>query len=312
MTLSLLEIIQTAYTELGLNAPTTVIGNSDLQVKQGLSLANREGQSLYRDHPWTVLQNEFIVNVASPIVTVGDVANNSALIINIPNTAGLDDNYAVSGLGMPQAQRIVEVIDANTVRCEMLSTATVVGTPITFAKDTYELPSSFDRYIDQTWWDRTNHWRLIGPDSPQMSQYIRSGIFSTGPRIRWNQIGAGTAKWRIWPPPTAQNTPDALVFMYIAKDWVQHQDGTFGDSFIADIDIPILDPQAFILGVKWRLWQIKRFEYADMQQEYLDYIDQLRARDGGIPDLYLNRRAGPYLISSDNIQDGYFPGPGNP
>lgn len=310
--MNILEIIQTSANELGLVAPTTLVNSSDLQVIQLLALANRDCTALYRDYDWTDLQLEHIVNVEAQAATTGDVLANSALISNIPSTVGLDSSWAVSGEGMPQAQRIVEVVDANTVRCEMLSTATAVGTQILFAKDTYALPEDFDRYIGQTWWDRTNHWRLIGPDSPQMDQYIRSGIFSTGPRRRFRQVGRNP-NWRIWPPPFAGGAPapGALVWEYISKNWVEKIDGTFADKMTTDTDIPLLDDQIVIMGVKWRFWQIKGFEYAAMQQEYLDAVNAKFAADGGIPDLYLNRRSGPFLLSNENIADGNWPGPGN-
>lgn len=306
-----LEIVTTACEELGLTAPSTLEGSVDLQTTQLKALVNRDCQGIYRQHDWTNIQFEHIINVEAPTVTVGDVALNSALISNIPTTAGLDATYAVSGTGQPQAQRIVEVVDGTTVRVEMFSTATEVATEITFAKDSYPLPDDFDRYIGTTWWDRTNHWRLIGPDSPQMYQYIRSGIFATGPRVRWSQI---QDIWRMWPPPTADNTPDALVWMYISKNWCAKADGTTANKMTLDDDQPLLDPQGVILGCKWRMWQIKGFsaEAQEMQAEYVDYMSALMARDGGIPDLYLNRRTGPFLIGMDNVQDGNWPGPGNP
>lgn len=310
--MTFLEIIQTACQELGLVAPATISGSTDLQVLQLAALTNRDCQSLYRDHDWTQIQFEHIINAEAPTVTVGNVTLNSAIITGIPTTVGLDTSYAVSGNGMPQAQRISEILSATSVRCEMESTATEAATEITFAKDTYDVPDDFDRFLNSTAWDRTNHWRLIGPDSPQMSQYIRSGIFATGPRVRWQQIGPKPLCWRIWPPPTATNTPDALVWMYTSTNWVAKADGTFANKMTADADEPLLDPQAVILGCKWRMWQIKGFAYGAMQQEYIDYTSALIARDGGAPDLFLNRRAGPFLISDANIQDGFFPGPGNP
>lgn len=310
--MTFLEIVQTAANELGLVAPTTIESSTDLQVTQLAALTNRDCQQAYRDHDWTDLQFEYIINVEAPTVTTGDVTANSAIITNIPDTTGLDTNYAVSGEGQPQAQRIVEVLSATSVRTSMESTATEAGTTLTFARDTYDLPDDFDRYIGQTWWDRTNHWRLIGPDSPQMDQYLRSGIFATGPRVRWRQVGRKPAAWRIWPPPTAQSTPDALVWEYVSSNWVEKLDGTFANKMTADTDIPLLDPQMVILGVKWRMWQIKGFSYGAMQQEYIDYVNMLISRDGGNPDLFLNRRTGPFLIGTQNVQDGFWPGPGNP
>jgi hypothetical protein len=308
-----LEIVQTACQELGLVSPTTLQGTTDLQLIQLMALTNRDCTQLYRDYDWTDLQTEFIINVEAQQPTTGDVAANSAIISNIPSTAGLDESWAVSYYGAPQAQRITKVIDANTVQCEMLSTATAAGTAINFAKDTYALPDDFDRYIGNTWWDRTNHWRLIGPDSPQMYQYIHSGIFATGPRRRWRQMGKGAAQWRIWPPPFTGGAPapGALVWEYISKDWVLKANGTYADKMTADTDEPLLDPQIIILGVKWRMWQIKGFEYAAMQQEYVDAVTAKFASDGGIPDLYLNQRAGPFLITNANVPDGSWPGPGN-
>ncbi len=308
-----LEIIQTVANELGLVAPATIVNSTDLQVIQLLALANRSGTELYRDHDWTDLQVEHIINVEAQAATTGNVTANSAIISNIPSTVGLDTTWAVSGNGMPQAQRIAEVIDANSVRCEMLSTATAVNTQILFAKDTYDLPTDFDRYIGQTWWDRTNHWRLIGPDSPQMDQYVRSGIFSTGPRRRFRQVGRKPAAWRIWPPPFAGGAPapGALVWEYVSKDWVLLVDDTTSSKMTADTDVPLVDDQLIIMDVKWRFWQIKGFEYAAMQQEYIDAVTAKFASDGGIPDLYLNRRSGPYLLSDANIADGNWPGPGS-
>lgn len=308
---TLLEIITTAANELGLPAPSTVESTTDdLQTIQLVALTNRNCVSLYRDHDWTDLQTEHIINIEASIVTAGDVTANSAVISNIPDTTGLDTSYAVAGLGQPQAQRVAEVLSSTSVRCEMFSTAGEAATEITFAKDTYDIPTDFDRFITQTWWDRTNQWRLIGPDSPQTDQLLRSGIFTSGPRRRFRQVGRRPAAYRIWPPPFngGAPAPGALVWEYISKNWVQTGDDTFADKMTADGDICLLDDQLVIMGCKWRMWQIKGFEYAAMQQEYLDAVSAKFASDGGIPDLYLNRRSGPFLLSNANVVDGNFPG----
>lgn len=306
--LSLLEIVQTACSELGLIAPETVVGNEDLQIKQLLALTNRDGNELYRSHDWTSLQGEHIINAQTPIETTGDVTEGDTLVVNIPDTSGLQAGaYAVSGSGMPAAQRVSEIVDATSVRLEMEATATEMGAALTFARDTYTIPSDFSRYISHTWWDRTNHWMLIGPQSPQFDQWQRSGIVTTGPRLRWRQIGRRPTVFRLWPPPTPSSVPDALVFEYVNDGWVEHVDGTFGDRFTADTDVPLIDSQMFILGVKWRMWQIKGFDYGALQQESLDFVNREKARDGGMPDLSMTRRKFPYLLGPQNVQDGSFP-----
>lgn len=307
--MTLLEIVTTACNELGLVAPATVVNSTDLQIKQLLALVNRDGIDLYQSRDWTCLQGEHIINVEAPVNLVGTYVTGGTHITGLSSTAALEANaYAVSGQGMPTAQRVLEIVSATEVRCEMEFTGDSDGTELIFARDTYELPSDFDRYISHTWWDRTNHWMLIGPMSPQMDQWQRSGITTTGPRVRWRQMGRRPTVWRIWPPPTAQTVPDALVFEFVSDGWVEHIDGTFGKRFTADTDTSLLDDDALILGVKWRMWQIKGFSYGAMQQEYLDFVNRLKARDGGMPDLAMGRRRFPYLISSANVQDGNWPG----
>jgi hypothetical protein len=51
------------------------------------------------------------------------------------------------------------------------------------------VPSGFDWFQNRTMWDRTNRWELLGPDSPQIDQWHRSGIVTTGPRQSLPEIG---------------------------------------------------------------------------------------------------------------------------
>lgn len=308
MPLTLLEIVDAACAELGLIAPTQIVASRDLQVKQLLALVNRDGNDLYRSRDWTCLSGEHIVNLETPINVTGDVTEGSTDITNMSSVTGIEANYfSVSGTGQPSAQRVTEVLSPTSVRCEMEAVASGTAQDLIFARDTYSLPSDFDHYTPHTWWDRTNHWMLVGPQSAQFDQWQRSGVVTTGPRLRWRQIGVKPTVFRLWPPPTATSTPDALVFEYTNNGWVQHQDGTFGTSFTADTDTTLMNDQALILGVKWRFFQIKGFAYGALQQEYIDFVNREKARDGGMPDLSMTRRKFPYLITSANVQDGFFP-----
>ena len=195
---------------------------------------------------------------------------------------------------------------------DMVATGTVSNTTLTFAKDTYPEATDFDRFINGTAWDRTNRWALLGPDSPQLDEYHRSGIVTTGPRRHFRQVGnlvAGT--YRLWPPPAIQDTPFQIAWEYISLNWVRvHGASTLATSMVNDDDVPILDSQAIILGTKWRFLEAKGIPTAaSMQVEYRDYVSQLIARDGGAPTLNMGRRFEPYLLSPWNVQDANFPGP---
>lgn len=324
MPLTLLQIIQRTQAELGLPQASTVIGNTDATTQQMLALANRTLDELRRCNPtgWTAMQFEYDLVVPVPIVTTGNfLANYTTVISNIPSTAGVVANYfSVSGTDIASAARVAAVNDANTVTMNMEATnpAPVTGLPVTFAQDTFPEPSGFDWFQNRTMWDRTNRWELIGPDSPQIDQWHRSGIVVTGPRRHFRQIGPYANNFRIWPPPTELTSPLQLVFEYMSLNAVNLQAGAaippsppqYGQYFTNDTDTPLLDDQAIIMGIKWMFWEIKGMgSYATLQGRWVDYVDRLIARDGAAGTLQLAKRVSPIFISPANVQDGFFPGP---
>jgi hypothetical protein len=310
--MNLLQILQAVTAELTITQPQAVVGSQDLQTVQLLALAQREGNELYRwpDNGWTSMQAEWTINVLTPVTMTGDIVEGSTVISNLASTAGLTaQKFIVTGEGMPGSQRVTEIIDGTSVRVEIESSATAVGTSLQFVRDTYAVPTDFDHYQSDTWWDRTNFWRLIGPISPQIDQWDRSGIVTTGPRRRWRQIGRGNEVFRLWPAPSTQDAPATLVFEYISNGWVLTQAGVYQNSFTADTDEFALNPQMMIMGVKWRWLQANGFQYEAMQAEYTDFVNRELARDGGASVLSLVRMPRQILLSDENIQDGNWPGP---
>jgi hypothetical protein len=310
--LNLLQIVQAVTGELGLVQPSVISGATDLQTLQLYNLVNRTGDSLKRDHDWTALQSLFTLDVTAPTVTTGDVVDASAVIQNIPSTAGITAGvYVVTGSNIPVAARVLSVDSSTQITMDMVATASATATTLTFAKDTYAEATDFDRFINGTAWDRTNRWALLGPDSPQLDEYHRSGIVTTGPRRHFRQLGNLTAgTYRLWPPPATVDTPFQIAWEYISLNWVRVNGGaTLAASFANDDDTPLLDSQAIILGTKWRFLEAKGIPTAaSMQVEYRDYVQQLIGRDGGAPTLNMGRRFEPYLLSPWNVQDANYPG----
>lgn len=309
--LTLLQILDAVTGELGLVQPTTVVASTDLQTVQLYNLVNREGDTLRRTHDWTQLQTLFTLNVGEPLVTTGTVTEGSAIITAIPTTAAITaETFVVTGTSLPVAARVLTVDSGTQVTMDMVATGSATATALTFSKDTYPENSDFDRFLSGTAWDRTNRWQLLGPDSPQMDEWHRSGIVTTGPRRHFRQVGNLTAgTYRIWPPPQTVDTPFQIAWEYLSLNWCRSAGGTLKASMTVDTDVPILDSQAIILGVKWRFLQAKGFPTAaSMQMEYTEYVSQLIARDGGAPTLSLKYPSYPYLLSSAQVQDGFWPG----
>lgn len=307
---NLLQIIQAVTGELGLVQPSVVVGASDLQTVQLYNLANREGDALRRTHNWTAMQSLFTLNVGNPTETTGNVANGSAVISSIPSTSGIVAGlWVVTGSYIPAAARVLTVDSGTQITMDMVATGTVTTTELVFSQDTYPGPTGYDRQINRTSWDRTNRWELIGPDSPQIDEWHRSGIVTTSPRRHFRWVGdLSGGNYRLWPPPQSTDTPFQIAWEYVSNYWVQSVGGTNKASFTVDTDLPVLDSQAIILGTKWRFAQAKSLpSAASLQLEYTDYVTQLIARDGGAPTLRASKRPASVLLSAWNCQDGNFP-----
>ena len=316
--MNLLSMLQQVTGELGLPQPTSVVNNSDPQVIQFLSLFQREAIELREAHPWTALQTLWVIQVANPITVLGDITEGSTSIINLSSTATFSTNpttYLISDSSgfLPASTRLVSVnTSLSSLVLDSQANGNSTQATLTLMQDTYAMPHDFSSYIGQTWWDRTNKWALLGPDSPQIDQWHRSGIYVTGPRRHFRQIGSPdiAPNWRIWPPlSTASATPQELVFEYKSKNTVLVNGGTTtAELFANDADVPMLHGQALMLGVKWRWAQAKRYQYADYQQEYLDYVDRLKARDGGNRIQSLTPEPSPDYITPSSTPDGFWPG----
>jgi len=314
MSLTLLQIVNQAQAELGLPQSATIVGNTDPTTIQMYALANRVLDELRRMNRWTVQQFEFDLVVQPPVVTTGTIlANALDTVIDIPSTAGITaNNFAIAANGVPAAARVIEVPDINTVVMSMEATGASTNSPIQFGQDTFAMPSGFDWFNNRTMWDRTNRWELLGPDSPQMDQWHRSGIVVTGPRRHFRKIGPYVDQFRIWPAPFEIANPLQIAFEYLSIDAVavNGSNTTFAQYFMNDDDQPLLDDQAVTMGIKWMFWEVKGFgSYVTLQNRWVDYVERLIARDGAAPTLALVKRARSILVSSYQVQDGNFPGP---
>lgn len=317
MPMTILEIANAASAELGLPQYPILTTNPNLGAQQLKALINRAGDELYQAHNWTINQNLAVINIKAPINTIANTTAGSTRLTGFPAgvTATIKPNItAVTGDNIITSTRVIGV-GPDYVDIDQPATVTGTGVAMNFSVDTYEMPADFKSFLHRTMWDRTNRWELVGPMSPALDEWERSGVVTTGPRRRWRQIGTDvdgnkTNMWRLWPPPSAVSTfPATLVFEYETKTWLRSSNGLPLESIAGDSDYPIIDSQALVLSLKWRLWQIKGFPYAALQAEYLDYVQRLKARDGGSSDLSLSK---PFqsqeLLGPQNVPDGFWPG----
>lgn len=312
MSSSLLTLVQNACAELGLAVPGTVAGATDQQTVQMFALANAVGADLLTRTQWTALQTLAVINVEAPVVTTGTVADGAAYVYNMPSfPTGPVTSYILSGVGIPTSARGVAKATGpggTTCQIDMQCTADATDEAVTIARDTYPVPADFDTFINDTQWDRGNHWRLQGPATPQEDEWLRSGIVTTGPRRWFRQVGRGLDVFRLWPPPGSGDVPGPLAYEYLSTYWAVDSAAVPKAQFTADSDTCIYNDRLVIEGIKWRFFAAKGFDWSSSYSIWQRQLDIAMARDGGSPMLDMARRRYPILISPYNVQSGNWPG----
>jgi hypothetical protein len=169
----------------------------------------------------------------------------------------------------------------------------------------YPLPPDYARPISQTEWDRVNRWPMLGPQTPQQWQYLKSGILSTGPRERFRLVGNTLEVWPV--PGVGAPTPETFSYYYVSKWWALAADGvTAKPKCTLDSDMTIFDDRLMVAGLKLRFYQAKQFDTSSFAAEFQTNLDDALAQDSGAQVLSLSRVPGVTLISVNNIPDtGY-------
>jgi hypothetical protein len=297
--MNLLELVQQACNELGLLSPSAVATSTDPQYLQFLALLNSEGNKLVRDYEWQQLSKNYVFTTET-VTTTGDTTDGSAVITNIPSTSGITTDYSVSGDGLPAWAQVVSVDSATQVTVDLPSTATGTTSALTFYKVNYDLPSDWLKQTPNTEWDRTNRWPLLGPKSAQEWAYLKGGIVSAGPRMRYRIMGD---KFELNPNPAADKN---LSFEYISKNWVESSAGTGKTKFTADDDVHVFDDHLLVLGLKLRWLMSKGLAYDWVYAEYMDRLNKLQAQNKSAPILSLAPATQSILLGVGNLPEtGY-------
>jgi hypothetical protein len=299
MSATMLELVQQVTSELNLAVPTFVQGNTSQDVQQILALMNRAGYDLVKEHNWQALELEYRFYTTA-ITTTCNTTNGSYILDNIPSTAGLDNTYSIVGTAIPQDTYVDEVTGASTLTTTQLASATSFGGTVTFSKTKYPLPPDYETVTDNTHWDKTKHWQMLGPVDAQQWQWLKSGYISTGPRVRWRILGN---EFQIWPP---YNTLEYLGFEYRSKGWARSATNQVKNSFTADTDTTVFDDSILVLLTKLKYFQIKSFDTTSLQLDYNRYLNVAKANDKGSATLSFAPQPSAVLIGWANIPDSNY------
>ena len=303
---TLLSLFQTTLQSMGVvtyGLPSTVISNTNQDVVQTLALVHGAGDEILREYPWQASLKQHIFQTVFYEYT-GDTITGSTSVTNMSSVSGLTTTptyFQVEGNGIPQ-DCFLSAATGTTVTLAQEAEASGTTVSLTFNQVLYSPPSDFDAQLDKTHWDKTKHWEMLGPSTPQQREWLRSGFISTGPRIRYSYIGGF---FMIWPQLGAE---DSLAYEYRSKNWILATGGTAPTKqlFTADTDTTIYPDPLMRALIKLKYLEAKGMDTTAAKRYYDDQIGLAKAHDSGSLTLSMAPRLSSVLLTQDNIPDsGY-------
>jgi hypothetical protein len=221
-------------------------------------------------------------------------------------------------LGLPRPATITGIEDVQSV--QLLSLLNSAGNELqlyypweqfvkewafdtVFDQEGYPVPEDLAYFTDQTQWDRTDHWPLLGPKSAQEWAWLKGALVAALPRLRYRISGN---ELKIWPVPKASGSPSTyrLAMEYISKNWVIHEDTTEVDMITSDGDVIMYNPWLMIKFVKFKFYELKGLQTTGVQADFMRVFNSLTGKDTGAKILSLSPQVTSQYIGPWSVPDG--------
>lgn len=216
---------------------------------------------------------------------------------------GVPRPSAVAGNTDLQAQQLyafANAVGADLAECHPWTALQTNYTLTTVAgQSDYPLPADFAGFVADTMWDRSHHWRLLGPDTPQMDRALRDSGLTSPVYRRFRRFGSVI---RINPTPTVNG--ETLGYEYVSNAWARSSGGAAQSEFAADTDTTIWPGRLLVDGLKVKYMAAKGM-YADpLRDDFEARRDRLVAADLGNGTLDMGGGDDLVPISNPGIPDG--------
>lgn len=133
------------------------------------------------------------------------------------------------------------------------------------------LPADFDRFIPETFWDRTNSRLVTGPVSSVQWQGIKAGSYTGDPRFTWRGDAVLIAP--------DMNGGETLAFEYVSKNWCQDSGSTAQDAFAADSDTALIDEELLTLGTIYEYLAGEDLPWQKARSDYMEFFESLTGNE---------------------------------
>ena len=125
----------------------------------------------------------------------------------------------------------------------------------------YNLPTDFDRFINNTFWNTTTQHPVTMPVTPEEWRILKNQSITGGTGYNYSRIRAGQVL--LFPTPTAI---EAYVYEYISNLIILSSSGTGQTEWLADTDVPAIDSHILRLDATWRWLKNQGRPYAEEEK----------------------------------------------
>lgn len=191
-----------------------------------------------------------------------------------------------------EGKELARRFDWQILQKEGTFTTVATETQVAAITTTY---ADFNRVVNESMWDRTQGWQIVGPLNAQQWQRRKAAFAQAGTRYYFRIRGNALL---FNPVPAAGNS---VYFEYLSSKWCQSSGGTAQTAWAADNDTALIDEEVIRLGVVWRFLKAKGLDYAEEFRTYELALVDLFGADAGKQIIDMTNDDGPFLGA--NIPD---------
>jgi hypothetical protein len=161
------------------------------------------------------------------------------------------------------------------------------------------LPTDLDRFVADSFFNRTTAQKLVGPITSAEWQAVQAFPVYSSPYIAFREREGA---FLVTPAPAAGDT---IAYEYVSTKWAMSSADQGKTSFTSDDDTAALDEELIIQGVRWRWKAAKNLDYAEDFDTYERNVRRAIARDGGAATLSMSRDNDAATLAL-NVPDGSY------
>jgi hypothetical protein len=201
----------------------------------------------------TIVQNASDqVEIAQPTSVIGNTSVDAQKFLRLANKVG---------------RRLMKIFPWQALSKE--TTFTSVATE----EQTSILASDFDRFISETFWNRSDAYLVSGPITAQEWQGLKATSYADTENRKFRHRGGS-----IYITPTME-AGKILAFEHVSNLWCQSSGGTGQSAWVADDDTGVIDEELITLGLVWEYLNAESLPNAAEAAAYEEYFEVLIEND---------------------------------